>query len=204
MSDLQIIRAVRDGNLGVVRELIQSGADVNEQDEHGWTPLNWAAGKGDLECVTLLVDGGADVFRVGRDQRTPYMIALAAGRVEVVKFLRGAEDDYPGEKKQRPQRLYCKAYHLKDLRQFPGWTESKVNWKEKRQTGRGDGNRSQEEELSDGDVVFLHHDLTVTQSMWHSENIIFNQVSPEWEGFCAGALSFRVPDDLELIVPVEG
>jgi ankyrin repeat protein len=201
MSDLQLISAVKDGDIATVKEVIESGVEVNQSDEQGWTPLNWAAGKGDLDMVKLLVASGADVFKVGRDQRTPYMIALAAGRVEVVKFLREAEDQYAGVKPERQSRPYCKAYHLNDLRQFPGWTESKINWKESKRGGHKDEGPSQDQEASPDEVVFIHQDLTVTQSMWHAENVIFNQISPEWEQFCENVLNFRVPDDLEFIPP---
>ena len=203
MSDMHLINAVKAGDIATVKELIESGVDVDCQDEQGWTPLNWAAGKGDIEAVRLLVESGADVFKVGRDQRTPYMIALAAGRVNVVKFLQHAEDNYVGEKIDRQQRPYCKAYDLKDLRQFPGWTEGKIDWKEKKDDGHKDDGESQDKELSDDDVVFIHHDLTVTQSMWHSENVIFNQVNREWEEFCAGVLNFKVPDDLDFITSAD-
>jgi uncharacterized protein len=202
MSDTQLIEAVKAGGLASVNELIESSADVNQQDEHGWTPLNWAAGRGDLEMVKLLVSRGGDLFKVGRDQRTPYMIALAAGRVEVVKFLREAEDQFEGEKRPRPERKYCKAYHLRDLRQFTGWSESRINWK----TVSGDNGRNDKqgevaaaEVFTDDDIVFIHQDYTVTQSMWHNENVIYNRVGPDWEEFCQAALSFKVPDDLDLI-----
>lgn len=204
MGDLQLINAVKTGDVAIITELIQSGADVNQQDEQGWTPLNWAAGKGDLNIVKLLVEAGADVYKVGRDQRTPYLIALAAGRVEVVKFLRQAEDNYPGEKEERQPRPYCKAYHLRDLRQFQGWTETRINWKEKRHDGRNGDSPAQDQELSDDDVVFIHHDLTVTQSMWHAENVIFDQINPDWEEFCASTLKFKAPDDLDLITAATG
>ena len=199
MGDLQLINAVKDGDIAAVKEVIESGVDVNQQDEQGWTPLNWAAGKGDIEMVKLLVAGGADVFKVGRDLRTPYMIALAAGRVEVVKFLREAEANYAGEKPERQSRPYCKAYQLSDLRQFPGWSESKINWKESKRGGTKDDSQGQDQDASPSEVVFIHQDLTVTQSMWHSENVIFDQISPEWEKFCENVLNFKVPDDLEFI-----
>ena len=47
--------------------------------------------------------------------------------------------------------------------------------------------------------MFLHEDYTVTESMWHNENVIFNQVTPEWKQFCTNQLRFRIPDDLDLI-----
>jgi uncharacterized protein len=199
MSDLGLIEIVKNGDYAAAEKSISMGADVNQQDEQGWTPLNFAAGKGNLSLVKLLVENGADVFKVGRDLRTPYMIALAAGRVSVVKYLREVEDNFPGEKPVRPPRKYCKAYYLKDLRIFPSWFESQINWREKKENGNGDAG----EDFSDDKVVFIHQDLTVTESVWHSENVIFNNVNSDWEEFCANSLKFKVPDDLDLIVPNE-
>src|SRR5215468_9883983 len=108
MSELFLIKAAKNGAYSEAEQLIKSGADVNQQDEQGWTPLNFAAGSGDLSLVKLLVENGADVLKVGRDRRTPYMIALAAGRVPVVQYLRTVEDNYPGEKPPRQERQYCK------------------------------------------------------------------------------------------------
>jgi ankyrin repeat protein len=199
MSDLGLIDAVKNGEYATAEMLIAKGADVNQQDEQGWTPLNFAAGKGDLSMVKALVEKGADIFKVGRDLRTPYMIALAAGRVSVVKYLREVEDKFPGEKPNRPPRKYCKAYYLKDLRGYPAWSESRINWKEKKEKDNGDVSA-----FTDDSVVFIHQDLTVTESVWHNENVIFQNVDSSWEEFCADSLKFKVPDDLDLIVPNEG
>lgn len=191
MSELQLIEAAKADNLTAATNLIESGTDLNQQDEQGWTPLNWASGKGNLEMVNLLVKQGADVFKTGRDQRTPYMIALAAGHADVAKLLREAEDGVEGLKPERPERKYCKAYHLSDFRQYPNWLETRGNWK---------NNDKDEQTLADEDIVFLHQDYTVTQSMWHNENVIFDKVTTEWKEFCEKALKFKVPDDLDLIV----
>ena len=199
MSDLQLIDAVKADDPATVKQLIESKTDVNQSDEQGWTPLNWASGRGNLEVVKLLVENGADIFKVGRDQRTPYMIALAAGRVEVARFLREAERAADGGKSSKPPRKYCKAHYLKTLRQFPGWSESKINWKESAAGKNGDDKPG--DDLSEDSIVFIHQDLTVTRSMWHSEDVIFNRVDSEWEEFCARVLNFKVPDDLDLIVP---
>lgn len=204
MSDLTLIEAVKNGDRAEAERLIKSGTDVNQHDEQGWTPLNFAAGKGDLSLVKLLVENEADIFKVGRDRRTPYMIALAAGRVSVVKYLREMEDQYPGEKPERPERKYCKAYHLQDLRKYPEWSESRINWKKKKDDNNGDSNGNTDEPFPDHKVVFIHQDLTVTESVWHNENVIFNQVDSAWGDFCANTLKFKVPDDLDLIVPNEG
>jgi ankyrin repeat protein len=69
--DQALIEVVKIGDLGRAESLLTSGADVNQSDNQGWTPLNFAAGKGDLPMVKLLVERGADPFKVGRDNRTP-------------------------------------------------------------------------------------------------------------------------------------
>jgi ankyrin repeat protein len=196
MSTLQLIAAVKGGDLAKAKELLQSGDDINQQDEQGWTALNWAAGKGWVDGVTLLLENGADVFRAGRDQRTPYKIALAAGHAAVVRILLEAEKR-TGKPTSESKREYCKAYSLSDFRRFSGWTESKINWKVDSESGAD--SESACERLSDEDIVFLHSDLTVTQSMWHNENIIFNRITPEWQAFCTETLQFKVPTDLDLI-----
>lgn len=194
MSDLQLIEAVKTGQLTEVEEALNSGADVHQQDEQGWTPLNWAAGKGNVEIVTLLLDRGADAFRVGRDQRTPYKIALAAKHIEVARLLKQTERMVNGSQDDSLMN-YAKAYMLRDLRKFSGWREEKINWKETISADENGNSR----ELIDSDVVFLHQDFTVAQLIWPGENVIFNQVTPEWLEFCEQELQFKVPDDLDLI-----
>lgn len=195
MSDLQIIDAVKTGQLAKVEEALDSGADIHEQDEQGWTALNWAAGKGNLDMVRLMLARGADVFRVGRDQRTPYKIALAAKHAEVARLLKETEEKANGTSGDSSVENYARAYLLRDLRRFSDWREEKINWKE---TGPASENGNSPE-LSDDDVVFLHQDFTVTHLIWPGENVIFNQVTPEWLGFCAQELEFKVPDALDLI-----
>lgn len=198
MSDSQVINAVKNGEVALLKELLENSGDINEQDEHGWTPLNWAAGKGDLEVVQLLLDKGADISKVGRDQRTPYMIALAAAKIDVARLLRDAEAKAGGDQSGRPERQYCKAYQLAALRQFPDWKENITNGTE---NGNGAANGSGGQ-FAEDDIVFLHQDFTVTRSMWHNEDVIFDQVTPEWKEFCTNVLDFKVPDDLDLIASV--
>jgi uncharacterized protein len=195
MSDLQLIEAVKTGQLAKVEEALNSGADIHQQDEQDWTPLNWAAGRGDLEIVQLLLDRGADVFRTGRDQRTPYKIALAAKHVEVARLLKETEQAVNGTGGDSSLTNYARAYLLGDLRKFSDWREEKINWKE---AIPADEN-GHSHELSDNDVVFLHQDFTVTQLIWPGENVIFNQVTPEWQEFCAQELQFKVPTDFDLV-----
>jgi hypothetical protein len=199
MQGNSLIEAVKSGDMTAVETYLLSGADVNESGEQGWTPLNHAAGKGDLKMVRLLVERGADVFKTGRDHRTAYMIALAAGRAEAAKYLHDMEDAVDPEKAKllRPRRSYCKAYLIKDLRQFTSWPESKINWKDHEDSQEASGDAG---EIADDDrVVFIHQDFTVTHSMWRNENVLFNEVSSEWQEFCVNTLKFIAPTDLDLI-----
>ncbi len=196
MENTELIDAVRSGDRAAVATLIQVKGGINGTGEQGWTALSFAAGKGDLELVRLLVEKGADVFHVGRDQRTPYKIALAAAHADVARFLRKCEEESEGgDPAPDPGRKYCRAYALGDLRRFPAWTE-----------GLTTGNRRSEGEdaqdlsrLSDETIVFLHHDFTVCESIWPGEKVIFRSEDPSWQEFCTNVLAFKVPGDLDLI-----
>lgn len=178
MSQMEFIEAIKSGNRASVAEMIEVGAELNQQDKQGWTPLNWAAGSGQLEIVELLLERGSDPLAVGRDLRTPQMIALAAGHAEVVKRLREAEAKAGAS--QSPDRKYCTAYHVSDLSRYAGWT-------------------SEAQDIKDDDVVFLHQDYTVTKSIWAGEDVVFNNVTDQWKEFCNNELRFVVPDALDLI-----
>ena len=198
MSQMEFIEAIRSGNRASVEEMIQAGAELSQQDKQGWTPLNWAAGSGHLEIVELLLERGADPLAVGRDLRTPQMIALAAGHAEVVKRLRQAEAQARNGEAEPSDRKYCTAYHLGELRRYSSWTENKLD---AGNTGKETASDQSSESpgLSDDDVVFLQHDYTVTKSIWHGEDVIFDNVTEQWKEFCNSELRFAVPDSLDLI-----
>ena len=51
---------IKNGNAEGVRNAIQSGADVNEKDDFGSTPLDSAVYDGHKEIVEILIANGAD------------------------------------------------------------------------------------------------------------------------------------------------
>ncbi len=82
---------------------------------------------------------------------------------------------------------YCKAYPLSQLRQFPGWTEKAENARIIRR--EVDGEVVEEtRELSDEDYVYVQRNFTVTDGIFIDENIIFNDVTPEWIDYCRNVL----------------
>ena len=64
-ADRALLGAARDGNIGVVKQHIATGTDVNAKDEVGLTLLHYAAHGGQKEVIELLIAKGADVNAIG-------------------------------------------------------------------------------------------------------------------------------------------
>jgi ankyrin repeat protein len=79
-------RYFEDGS--VLGLLLAHGADINVQDEDGWTPLYLASTRGTLEAVRLLLKHGADVEVKNNNGKTALQEAAARGHDDVVKLLR--------------------------------------------------------------------------------------------------------------------
>ena len=89
----KLLQAAKDGDAGLVCELLQQGADVGAMDG-SWAPLHWAAYYGHLEVVKYLLsrdDVDADV-RNNYDGYTPLVFAAQRGHLEVVKYLLSRDD----------------------------------------------------------------------------------------------------------------
>lgn len=74
----------------VVAVLLQEGADVNQADENGWTPLHWAVMSRERSIVSALLAHGAitDVRDRFGGGATPLHFAVGGGSAgEMVKLL---------------------------------------------------------------------------------------------------------------------
>lgn len=89
---------------------------------------------------------------------------------------------------------YCKAYPLYQLRQFPGWCEKAQDARTIRKEVNGEI-VEEARELTDHDYVYMHRNFTVTDGIFIDENIIFDNVTPEWIEFCRTVLRLEVHDD---------
>ena len=88
-----LIVASRNGNLPVVRALLDAGADVNQVEGGGATAIYWAAFQGDTEIIKLLLEKGADPDIAKKDGYTPLLIAKGRGQNQAMILLlnRGAD-----------------------------------------------------------------------------------------------------------------
>src|SRR5262245_16284706 len=88
----KLIRAVADGDLEAVRQLLDRGADPNLWFG-GNLPLSKAAELGHVEIVSLLLDRGATIDQIVQPFGNALIRASAKGHLEVVKLLvaRGAD-----------------------------------------------------------------------------------------------------------------
>ncbi|MEN3329679.1 MAG: hypothetical protein V7638_4486 [Acidobacteriota bacterium] len=82
---------------------------------------------------------------------------------------------------------FCKAYPLRELRQFPGWKEQAENARTIRKEINGEIVEVPRK-LNDSDYVYLQRNFTVTDGIFIDENIIFSDVTPEWIEFCRNVL----------------
>ncbi len=56
-----LVFAAENGDLNKVKELINSGTDINSRDEKGYTALRRASAEGYIEIVKFLISKGAYV-----------------------------------------------------------------------------------------------------------------------------------------------
>ena len=105
--------ASKVGLLGMVRSLLEAGADVNSQDDKGETPLHWAArGGNDCSAVAeLLLASGAEVDKESNILTFPLSIAAEYGNTKVCSVLLRAGADINKETDEEGSTAICTAVY---------------------------------------------------------------------------------------------
>ena len=80
--------AAASRSLGIVKLLVDRGADVNARQHGGWTPLHAAAFNGDLAMAEYLVAHGAVMSLKSDDGKTPLDVAVEKAADAVAQWLR--------------------------------------------------------------------------------------------------------------------
>ena len=79
------------GDLNIVKELIEKGADVNTKRDigrfEGWSPLLIASLNGSVDILKYLIKKGADINYMSSSGCFPIDRASYAERIEIVKYL---------------------------------------------------------------------------------------------------------------------
>ena len=88
-----LIKASRNQNVVLVQSILKIGADVNVQDENGFTPLHIASENGNVTLVDLLLKFGADVNIRNSKNETPIYFAVISRHLEIVEKLLANDAD---------------------------------------------------------------------------------------------------------------
>ena len=92
-KDSALTMAAARGVPGIVRALIDQGADIEARNAMGYTALMQAACSDyvDAETVKALLAAGADITPKGLDDETALRLARKRGNTEIVRLLLEAE-----------------------------------------------------------------------------------------------------------------
>ncbi len=108
------MRAAKARNFQLMKRLVESGADVNEKDDHNTTVLHYAARFGSLEMVKYLVEHGAVVTTEHKKgQSTVLYSACDNGDDLLVDYLlrHGAIQDIDDHEPHSPLSIACSKGH---------------------------------------------------------------------------------------------
>lgn len=111
INESQFLKAVQKGNLEKIKELINSGADVNQKSElNGKTALHYVIEKNPSkinEIIQLLLSKGADVNLKSNLDMTPLHVAVYHGRRRIVELLlnKGADVSILDRAKNTPYQI---------------------------------------------------------------------------------------------------
>ncbi|NGP75042.1 serine hydrolase [Balneolaceae bacterium YR4-1] len=86
-TEVSLHAAVLQGKNEIVRQHVEAGADLNQKDAYGSTPLIIATTFDKPEAADILIEGGADLEITNNEGSTPLHIAALFGRVEIVRML---------------------------------------------------------------------------------------------------------------------
>ncbi|MCJ7454088.1 MAG: ankyrin repeat domain-containing protein [Wolbachia endosymbiont of Homalodisca vitripennis] len=79
--------AASKGDIQTVQRLLKDGADANDKDIDGRTPLHYAVSNGHIDIVNILLTNGANVSQVTNKGNTPLHTATSKCYKEIVEVL---------------------------------------------------------------------------------------------------------------------
>ena len=86
----RLLAAAKEGDTGVVLEMLDKGADIDASDINGDTALILASTNGKKETVLALLKRGADIGATGNSIKTSVELAAENGHMDIVRVLNEA------------------------------------------------------------------------------------------------------------------
>jgi hypothetical protein len=88
ISATPIIVALENSNIEILKEIIKLNANINHQNNGGWTALmSVALSNKSIELAKILIDNGADISLKNKINKTALDIAKENNNIELINFL---------------------------------------------------------------------------------------------------------------------
>jgi ankyrin repeat protein len=87
VSPEELIAAAHEGDIALIKSLLEKGADVNTADKDGNTALMQASNNGHTKTAKLLIEKGAEVNAIDKNGWTALMVASYNSHTETAKLL---------------------------------------------------------------------------------------------------------------------
>jgi ankyrin repeat protein len=108
--DSRLFDAVENNDISLVRNLLNSGVNINQRDRNRETAIFIAIANGNLPMVNILINNGADINIINHNNDTPLIGAIQMNRIDIVKCLlqTGAEinGSYNGRDRPLTEAVY--------------------------------------------------------------------------------------------------
>jgi hypothetical protein len=86
--DQHLATGAREGWVDDVKDWLSQGANANYVDEDGYTPLHWAANRGQAEVVSILLKHGANFKTKSKSDQTALDLAQRKNHHNVIHLLK--------------------------------------------------------------------------------------------------------------------
>jgi ankyrin repeat protein len=93
VSDMRLHGAAAAGDVGLIRRLLATGADIDARDDEGRTPILVATVARRTEAVRVLIEAGADVDIRDDNLANPFLYAGAEGLLDILRLVNEAGAD---------------------------------------------------------------------------------------------------------------
>jgi ankyrin repeat protein len=110
-KDEEFLRSVKGGLTPRVRHLLQTGADIDCQDDTGLSALHIAVATGFEDVVDLLLQMGADINALHPTAGTPLCLAASKERSHIIRKLIAARADVNRAPEQGATPLHWASLH---------------------------------------------------------------------------------------------